>query len=538
MSYMIHKKYLPLIIFGMLAIGVFLGARLNTSFIQSKTFFTSRSTQFNKLSEIISYISNEYVDTIDQKTLVDNSIEKILQQLDPHSAYIPAEDLQAVNETLEGNFEGIGIEFYILDDTIMVVSAISGGPSEAVGILPGDRIVKVNDENVAGVGITNRDVLQKLRGKGGTEVNVLIARRGLKKLLPFKIIRGKIPIYSVDVAYMLNDSVGLIKISRFAATTYDEFKKALNGLQAEGMKHLILDLRGNPGGYLDAAIRMADEFLPDKKLIVYTEGKSRPRTSYSATRKGDFETGSLAVLIDEGSASASEIVAGAVQDWDRAVIIGRRSFGKGLVQEQTVFPDGSALRLTIARYYTPTGRSIQKPYSGGYEDYQREIQNRLSHGELESADSIHFSDTLKYTTPGGKTVYGGGGIMPDYFIPLDTSVYSDYLQQVVANAVISQFAYDYVDKNRKALDSYKTVKQFIRFFSVNDQLMKEFVRYAETKGVNRDEKGLKISGSFISLQLKASIGRLLFRNEGFYPVLFENDPAVLKAVQIFQEVSN
>ncbi len=538
MSYMIHKKYLPLIIFGMLAIGVFLGARLNTSFIQSKTFFTSRSTQFNKLSEIISYISNEYVDTIDQKTLVDNSIEKILQQLDPHSAYIPAEDLQAVNETLEGNFEGIGIEFYILDDTIMVVSAISGGPSEAVGILPCDRIVKVNDENVAGVGITNRDVLQKLRGKGGTEVNVLIARRGLKKLLPFKIIRGKIPIYSVDVAYMLNDSVGLIKISRFAATTYDEFKKALNGLQAEGMKHLILDLRGNPGGYLDAAIRMADEFLPDKKLIVYTEGKSRPRTSYSATRKGDFETGSLAVLIDEGSASASEIVAGAVQDWDRAVIIGRRSFGKGLVQEQTVFPDGSALRLTIARYYTPTGRSIQKPYSGGYEDYQREIQNRLSHGELESADSIHFSDTLKYTTPGGKTVYGGGGIMPDYFIPLDTSVYSDYLQQVVANAVISQFAYDYVDKNRKALDSYKTVKQFIRFFSVNDQLMKEFVRYAETKGVNRDEKGLKISGSFISLQLKASIGRLLFRNEGFYPVLFENDPAVLKAVQIFQEVSN
>ncbi len=530
---MIHKKYLPLIIFGMLAIGVFLGARLNTSFIQSKTFFTTRSTQFNKLSEIISYVSNEYVDTIDQKTLVDNSIEKILQQLDPHSSYIPAEDLQAVNESLEGNFEGIGIEFYILDDTIMVVSAISGGPSEAVGILPGDRIVKVNDEIVAGVGISNREVLQKLRGKGGTEVNVQIARRGLKKLLPFKIIRGKIPIYSVDVAYMINDSTGLIKISRFAATTYDEFKKALTDMQAEGMNHLILDLRGNPGGYLDAAIRMADEFLPDKKLIVYTEGKSRPRTSYSATRKGDFETGGLAVLIDEGSASASEIVAGAVQDWDRAFIIGRRTFGKGLVQEQTVFPDGSALRLTIARYYTPTGRSIQKPYSGGYEDYQREIQNRLSHGELESADSIHFEDTLKYTTPGGKTVYGGGGIMPDYFIPLDTSVYSDFLQQVVSNSIISQFAYDYVDKNRKALDSYTSVKQFIKVFSVNDQLMRDFLKYAETKGVNRDEKGLKISGSFISTQLKANIGRLLFRNEGFYPVLYENDPAVMKAVQVF-----
>jgi len=535
---MIHKKYLPLIIFGMLAIGVFLGARLNTTFIQSKTFFTSRSTQFNKLSEIISYISNEYVDTIDQKTLVDNSIEKILQQLDPHSSYIPAEDLQAVNESLEGNFEGIGIEFYILEDTIMVVSAISGGPSEAVGILPGDRIVKVNEENVAGVGISNREVLQKLRGKGGTEVNVHIARRGLKNLLPFKIVRGKIPIYSVDVAYMINDSTGLIKISRFAATTFDEFKKALADLQAEGMNHLILDLRGNPGGYLDAAIRIADEFLTDKKLIVYTEGKSRPRTSYSATRQGDFETGNLAVLIDEGSASASEIVAGAVQDWDRAVIIGRRTFGKGLVQEQTVFPDGSALRLTIARYYTPTGRSIQKPYSGGYEDYLREIQNRASHGELESADSIHFTDTLKYTTPGGKTVYGGGGIMPDYFIPLDTSVYSEYLQQVIANAVISQFAYDYVDKNRKALDGYTSVKQFINTFSVNEQFMREFVKYAQTKGVNHDEKGLKISGSLISMQLKANIGRLLFRNEGFFPVLYENDPSVIKAVQVFAGEEN
>lgn len=535
---MIHKKYLPLIIFGMMAIGVFLGARLNTSFIQSKTFFTSRNTQFNKLSEVISYISNEYVDTIDQKTLVDNSIEKILQQLDPHSSYIPAEDLQAVNESLEGNFEGIGIEFYILDDTIMVVSAISGGPSEAVGILAGDRIVKVNEENVAGVGISNREVMQKLRGKGGTEVTILISRRGLKKLLPFKIIRGKIPIYSVDVAYMINDSAGLIKVSRFAATTYDEFKKSLSDLQARGMNHLILDLRGNPGGYLDAAIRMADEFLPDKKLIVYTEGKSRPRTSYNATRIGDFETGSLAVLIDEGSASASEIVAGAVQDWDRAVIIGRRTFGKGLVQEQTVFPDGSALRLTIARYYTPTGRSIQKPYADGYDDYQREIQNRAAHGELEYADSIHFTDTLKFTTPGGKTVYGGGGIMPDYFIALDTTFYSEYLQQIVSTSLISQFAYDYLDKNRKALESYKTIQQFIHVFSVNESLLKDFIRYAESKGVNRDEKGLKISGSFISHQIKAHIGRLLFRNDGYYQVLFENDPAIVKALQVFEGKNN
>jgi carboxyl-terminal processing protease len=532
---MIHKKYLPLIVFGMLAIGVFVGARLNTSFIQSKTFFTSRNTQFNKLSEIISYISNEYVDTIDQKTLVDNSIEKILQQLDPHSSYIPAEDLQAVNESLEGNFEGIGIEFYILEDTIMVVSPLSGGPSEAVGILPGDRIVKVNDELVAGVGISNREVLQKLRGKSGTEVTVQIARRGIKKLLSFKIIRGKIPIYSVDAAYLINDSTGLIKISRFAATTFDEFKKALTDLKVKGMNHLILDLRGNPGGYLDAAIRIADEFLPDNKLIVYTEGKSRPRTSYTATSNGDFETGQLAVLIDEGSASASEIVAGAVQDWDRAVIIGRRTFGKGLVQEQTVFPDGSALRLTIARYYTPTGRSIQKPYSNGYEDYQREIQDRISHGELESADSIHFADSLKFTTPGGKTVYGGGGIMPDFFIPLDTSAYSEYLQLIISGALISQFAYDYVDKNRKALNSYSSAEQFIKTFSVNDAFLKDFVKYTESKGVGRDEKGLKISGQFISTQLKANIGRLLFRNEGYFPVLLQHDPAVLKALKFFAE---
>jgi carboxyl-terminal processing protease len=530
---MIHKKFLPIIIFSMLAIGVFLGARMNTSFIQSKTFFTSRNTQFNKLSEIISYISNEYVDTIDQKMLVDKSIEKILQQLDPHSAYIPAEELQAVNESLEGNFEGIGIEFFILDDTIMVVSAISGGPSEAVGILSGDRIIKVNDEIVAGVGITNNQVLQKLRGKGGTEVTIQVARRGVNKLLPFKIIRGKIPIYSVDVAYMINDSTGLIRISRFSATTYDEFKQALARLQGQGMNQLILDLRGNPGGYLDAAIRIADEFLPAKKLIVYTEGKSRPRTSYTATRNGDFETGKLAILIDEGSASASEIVAGAVQDWDRAVIIGRRTFGKGLVQEQTVFPDGSALRLTIARYYTPTGRSIQKPYSGGYEDYQREIQNRITHGELETADSIHFADTLKYITPGGKTVYGGGGIMPDYFIPLDTSSYSDYLQQIVSLSIISQFAYDYVDKNRKQLEKFKSVGQFMTDFHNNEQLLRDLVMFAESKGVKRNEKGLKKSSDYIYTQLKANIGRLLFRNEGFYPVLFEKDPAVLKALQVF-----
>ncbi len=525
------KKYLPLIIFGMLALGVFIGARMNTSFIQNKTFFISRTTPFNKLSEIISYIANEYVDTIDQKKMVDQSIEKILQQLDPHSAYIPAEELQMVSETLEGNFEGIGIEFFIQDDTIMVVSALAGGPSEALGILPGDRIIKVNDENVASIGITNREVIQRLRGKGGTEVTVVILRRGVKNPLTFRIVRDRIPIHSVEIAYLMNDTTGIIKISRFAANTYDEFKEALQQLKQQGMKHLILDLRGNPGGYMEAAIRIADEFLPDKKLIVYTEGKSRPRTSHYATRQGEFENGCLAVLIDEGSASASEILAGAVQDWDRAAIIGRRTFGKGLVQEQIVFADGSALRLTIARYFTPTGRSIQKPYRN-YEDYLREIENRWLQGELEQTDSIRLADTLKYTTPAGKIVYGGGGIMPDYFIPLDTAWHSEYLQQIVAGALINRFAYDYVDQNRQSLKGYPSAQEFIMHFEVSPQLINQFAAYASKKGIKSDEKGLKKSHAFIRQQIKAQIGRVLFRNEGYYPVLYQEDPAVQKALEV------
>jgi carboxyl-terminal processing protease len=525
------KKYLPLLVFGMLALGVFIGARMNTSFIQNKTFFISRTTQFNKLSEIISYIANEYVDTIDQKKMVDQSIEKILQQLDPHSAYIPAEDLQMVSETLEGNFEGIGIEFFIQDDTIMVVSALAGGPSEALGILPGDRIIKVNDENVAGVGITNREVIQRLRGKGGTEVTVEILRRGVKNPLTFHIVRDRIPIHSVEIAYLMDDTTGIIKISRFAANTYDEFKEALQRLMQQGMKHLILDLRGNPGGYMEGAIRIADEFLPDKKLIVYTEGKSRPRTSHYATRQGDFEKGCLVILIDEGSASASEILAGAVQDWDRAAVIGRRSFGKGLVQEQIVFADGSALRLTIARYFTPTGRSIQKPYRN-HEDYLREIEKRWLHGELEQTDSIRFADSLKYTTPAGRVVYGGGGIMPDYFIPLDTAWQSEYLQQIVADNLINRFAYDYVDQNRQTLKRYASAEEFIMHFDVAPQLIHQFAAYASKKGIKSDEKGLKRSHAFIRQQIKAQIGRVLFRNEGYYPVLYREDPAVQKAREV------
>ena len=524
-------KYLPVVFALLLAAGIFIGSRMNTSFIKGQP----RTHQFNKLSEVINYIEQEYVDTIDEKKLVDNSIEKLLQNLDPHSAYIPAEEVQAANEPLEGNFEGIGIEFHVQLDTIMVVTTISGGPSDMVGIHPGDRIVRVDKKNVAGIGISNNDVFKFLRGKSGTKVNISVFRRNYPGFIEFTITRGKIPLTSLDAAYMVDSKTGFIKLSRFAATTFDEFTTAVKNLKAKGMTQLILDLRGNPGGYLDAATKIADEFLPDKKMIVYTQGKSRPKTFYKATSEGNFETGKTVVLIDEGSASASEIIAGALQDWDRATIIGRRSYGKGLVQEQTVFPDSSAIRLTIARYYTPTGRSIQKPYADGYEEYEAEITKRTVHGELENSDSIKFSDSLQFKTPGGKIVYGGGGIMPDVFVPADTAEISEYLNSVFRLSLISQFAYNYVDMNRQQLHSYKNFKSFNENFSISDEFMENFIQYAAREGVKRDDAGVKISERIIRVQLKAFIARQLFRDEGFFPVLNEIDNTFKKAVEVMNE---
>lgn len=527
-----NNKYLPLVFAGLLSLGIFLGSRMNTSFISSRTFFKSGSNEFNKLADVVNYIRQEYVDTINEGELVDKSIEKILQNLDPHSDYIPAKDLEAVNEPLEGNFEGIGIEFHIQQDTIMVVTTIAGGPSDMVGLKAGDRIVKIEKENVASKGITNNDVLQKLRGKGGTKVTIEVSRRGVQKLLSFTITRGKIPINSLDAAYMINDSTGFIKLSRFAATTYDEFHIALARLKSAGMKQLVFDLRGNPGGYLDASTKIADEFLPDGKLIVYTEGKSKPRTDHIAATTGDFETGKVVVMIDQGSASASEIVAGALQDWDRATIVGRRSYGKGLVQEQTIFPDGSALRLTIARYYTPTGRSIQKPYNNGYEEYQNELYERFVHGEFESSDSTKFSDSLKYTTPGGKIVYGGGGIMPDIFVPIDTSFNSPYIDELSSVDAIRQFAYDYVDNNRGDLKKFSDVTTFRKSFFISENTFNELISYAEKQGVKRSAEGIKKSGNVIKIYLKAFIARQLFRSEGFYHILFEIDNTYKQAIEV------
>lgn len=522
------KIFLPLIFGFILASGIFIG---------SKIVPAPRANSSNKISDIIDYIQQEYVDTVNRTQLMNSSIEKMLEQLDPHSAYIPAEDLASANEPLEGNFEGVGIEFHLQQDTVMVVTAISGGPSERVGVLPGDRIIKVDGRKMTGTDITNEKVFKALRGKGGTLVTVSIFRKKSPKVLDFKITRGKIPIYSVDTYYMADPKTGYIKISRFAATTYDEFMVAMNKLKDQGMQKLILDLRGNPGGFLDAATKIADEFLGGKKMIVYTQGKSRPRSSYYANQPGIFESGKLIVLVDEGSASASEIVSGALQDWDRATIVGRRSFGKGLVQEQTVLPDGSAIRLTIARYYTPTGRSIQKPYSHGIEAYDEEVIDRYKHGELVNKDSIHLVDSLKFHTPGGKTVYGGGGIMPDVFVPLDTTYESEYMNRLFAMGLVNQFAYNYVDTHRDYLKSFKNAEAFRSSFQIDDAILNDFTQFSSKEGVVKDEKGLKKSAPMIRNQLKAYIARLIWQNEGLYPVLHDMDNAYKKALELIHQPS-
>jgi len=405
-----NKAYLPLIISVTIAIGILVGFYMPHP---QKGLYTNFPPSNDKLSRILDIVESDYVDTVSRNALIEEAIPVMLRRLDPHSVYIPANELAQANEPLQGNFDGIGVSFNMLTDTVLIISTISGGPSEKAGILPGDKIIYVNDSLIAGKRLPDEDVVKMLKGPRGTKVDLKIERKGADKLLPFTIIRDKIPIYSIDIAYMMSGDVGYIKISSFAITTHDEFKKALDELKDKGMKKLILDLRGNSGGVMEAATMIADEFLPEGKLIVFTKGKSKPRQDIRATAAGDFEQGELVILIDEWSASASEILAGAVQDNDRGTIIGRRSFGKGLVQEPVMFRDGSGMRLTIARYYTPTGRSIQKPYNEGVDKYYEDLTNRLMHGEFEVADSIHMPDSLRYVTPGGKVVYGGGGIMPD-----------------------------------------------------------------------------------------------------------------------------
>jgi len=527
---------LPLILASCIVGGVYLGALLsNNSGNRTIVFPTEPNfNPANKLNEVLNFIESTYVDTINRKELTEQTITAMLSKLDPHSYYISATDFNNANDPLEGNFDGIGVEFRIKDDTVMIVSPISGGPSEKLGIKAGDRIVKVDTTNIAGIKIENSGVIKLLKGPRGTKVNIKVVRKGVRGLLDFTITRDKIPLFSIDAPYMVNEHTGYLKITRFAKTTYPEFLEATNKLRDEGMENLIIDLRNNGGGVLTAATDIADEILSSNKMIVYTDGRTRQKAEYFSTKNGSLETCKVAILINENSASASEILAGAIQDNDRGVIIGRRSFGKGLVQEQVVWPDNSALRLTVARYYTPTGRCIQKSYENGAEEYHLEAYERYNNGELLSADSIHFPDSLKFYTPDGKVVYGGGGIMPDKFIPIDTAGNSAYLYELRYKGVVQEFALGYADNNRaEILKNYKDELSFKNKFNVSNDLFNSLIKFAEEKEVKKDLEQIKQSRQLIYNSLKASISRNIFNNLGYYVIINEYDKTVQKAIKSF-----
>ncbi|MBK9761170.1 MAG: PDZ domain-containing protein [Flavobacteriales bacterium] len=478
-----------------------------------------------KLEALLYQIEHMYVDSVDQKGLVETAITAMLEQLDPHSVYIPKEELDQVNEPLKGNFEGIGVQFNIVRDTIYVVDAIVGGPSERLGIRSGDRIIRIDSDNVAGVGFKNKDVMERLRGKKGTKVNVSVMRSRETELLEFSITRDKIPIFSLEASYMATPTVGYLKVSRFSATTMKEFREKLDELKKSGMEDLILDLQGNGGGYLRTAIEMADEFLPAKKLIVYTQGRTAPREDTYSTAEGRFEKGRLVVLVDEGSASASEIVTGAMQDWDRALVVGRRSFGKGLVQRPVMLPDGSAVRLTVSRYYTPSGRCIQKSYEEGAEAYAKEKRDRLKNGELTSSDSIHTSDTVRFYTMNKRVVYAGGGIMPDVFVPIDTTLSSDYFSQLVRKGALNTFAITYVDAHRdELLRRFRNVAAFNSNFAIDGSILDGLIAQAVADGVKADPEGLKKAQHLIDLRLKALIARDLWDTSAYWQVINQDNP--------------
>ncbi|HQV75197.1 MAG: S41 family peptidase [Flavobacteriales bacterium] len=507
------------------ALVLFLSIALSTVSGRSSAQQFDDPATTGKIGSLLYHIDRMYVDDVDKQKLVDAAIVRMLEELDPHSIYIPKEDLEEVNEPLKGNFEGVGIQFNIVKDTIYVVDAIAGGPSERLGIRAGDRIIGIDKENVAGVGFKNNDVMTRLRGKKGTKVDVAILRRGEEYPLDFTIMRDKIPIFSVEASYMAEPGVGYIKVSRFSATTMKEFREKLVELKDKGMKDLILDLQGNGGGYLRTAIDMADEFLGDRKLVVYTEGRTSPRDDTYATKEGLFEKGRLVVLVDEGSASASEIVSGAIQDWDRGLIVGRRSFGKGLVQRPVMLSDGSAVRLTVSRYYTPSGRSIQKSYEDGLEAYQQEKIDRLAKGELTFADSIHNADTVKFFTMNKRIVYGGGGIMPDVFVPIDTTLSSNYFGQLVRKGILNTFALAQVDEQRsKLLAAYSGPEAFRKQFTVDVTLISKLVTYAGKEGIEGDADGLARSKELISLRLKALIARDLWDTSAYWEVINADNP--------------
>lgn len=548
-----NRFILPLSFSIVLTAGIFVGNWLGTNFgrgnslnsiiklnnpgVGSGDMSFSLIPRNNKINSILSYIQNEYVDTVNISQLTEAAIPEMIRLLDPHSVYIPARELEKYNEPLMGNFSGIGIQFNMIEDTVAVINTIPNGPSEIVGIMPGDRIVEVDDTIIAGVKLSSDKVVRKLKGRKGSLVKVGIIRRGEKDILEFEIVRDDIPLYSVDVSYMIGEETGYIKISSFSQTTYQEFMKGVDKLHSEGMNKLILDLRGNGGGLMEPATEIADQFLEADKLIVYTQGKNRPRHEFFSSEKGVCKEDKLVILLDEFSASASEILAGAVQDNDRGTIVGRRSFGKGLVQEQIEFRDNSALRLTIARYYTPTGRSIQKPYSMGDDQYFQDLNTRFVNGEFQNADSIHFADSLKFTTPGGKTVYGGGGIMPDIFVPFDTTGVTPWFNRLRSMGLIYRFAFDYTDKHRNVLSELESPLQIRDYLRNNTRYFNEFLKYSESKGVKTQGSDLKESRELIEVQIEAYVSRNMLDNEGYYPLIRDIDKTLLKALEVIEEES-
>lgn len=535
---------------------------LITSFMPLAIIAQNRKLEDQKLKfeDVLAQIETRYVDTVNYEKLVEKAIVGMINELDPHSEYMSEEEYRKMNEPLSGAFEGIGVQFNIIKDTIAVISPIAGGPSERLGIRSGDKIVTINDTTVAGIGVTNNDVVKKLRGNKGTKVRVGIYRRGVSKLIDYEITRDKIPIFSVDASYMIDKETGYIKLNRFSSTTMDEMHEAFKELKAANAKNLIMDLRDNSGGYLNTAIELSDEFLPEKKLIVFTEGKRSPRQESFATQRGEFEKGKVVILVDEGSASASEILAGALQDNDRGVIIGRRSYGKGLVQRPFRLRDGSTLKLTTARYYTPSGRCIQRPYDDGEEAYRSENKRRYEHGEFFNPDSVDIDKSQKFYTTNKRVVYGGGGIMPDIFVSIDTSESSAYLNDVWRKGFINTYTNEYVDARRNELSAkFPTYIEFEKGFVVDDAFMREFIAYVDAETAKekaeakKDEKadketkpadpekeakyreGIKTSDRLMRNRLKANIARTLWGYEEYYRVANAIDPDIKKAKECIDD---
>ena len=498
----------------------------------------SASRQQQKLLMVENIVNNLYVDNVDEEKIVENAVRGILENLDPHSSYSTKEETTSSQETMQGSFSGIGIQFNMQKDTLYVVQTIAGGPSEKVGILPGDRFIAVDDSIIAGRKLKNTDIMKRLRGPKGTKVNIKVKRGSNAELLEFRITRDDIPLNSIDAVYMADGKTGYIRLSRFAATSYKEFKDAITKLKKQGMQQLILDLTDNGGGYMQIAAQIANEMLNRGNLIVYTQGRKSPRQNLNADGSGTFRTQKVVVMINQFSASASEILSGAVQDWDRGVVVGRRSFGKGLVQREFLLPDSSSFRLTIARYYTPSGRNIQKPYvKGDREDYDKDIIDRYNHGELQSADSIHVADSLKHTTLRlHRTVYGGGGIMPDVFVPLDTTQYTDYHRRLVAKGIIPQFALRYVDKNRADLKAqYPDAQKFIKEFTVTDEMLNNLVDAGKAEKVDFDKSQFAKSKEMLRTFVKAAIANDLFSTSAYFQIVNEQNDIYKEALSIIND---